>query len=156
MLMETLPRLPFGSHFDQPDCSFDSLDLAEKGPDPLKGVVSPVLEKPRCLRGHQPVIRTGQPTPLIDLAAQIIDDGDRFVPLLSRRKPGAVVKLKVLLNERLFALPWLRDRGNELCCAPVIDDLLRRLTALVHLPVPGRILVGRIENRMLKKAVFHR
>jgi hypothetical protein len=91
-----------GSDFGEPDGSFDSLDLAEEGPDALKRMVPPVLEKPRRFRGHQPVIGTGQATPLIDLLAQVIDDGDRLITLLWCGKPGGIVKFNDLLNERLF------------------------------------------------------
>jgi hypothetical protein len=81
---------------------------------------------------------------------------DRLITLFIGGDAGLIVKLEVLLDESLFALPGLWNRRYELSDASGLDDLLGRLTTRVHLPMPGRILVGRIENRMLKKAIFHR
>lgn len=37
-----------------------------------------------------------------------------------------------------------------------VRDLLRRLAARIQFPVLGGVFVGRIKDRMLEEAVFHR
>ena len=37
----------------------------------------------------------------------------------------------------------------------LLDDLLRRLTLVVELPVPLRIFVRRVEDRMVEKWIIH-
>jgi hypothetical protein len=85
-----------------------------------------------------------------------IDDGYRLVTLLAGGDSGLVVQLKVFLNRGFFALVRLRDGCNELGYATRFDYLLSRLAARGHLPMPSRILIMRVENSMLKIAVFHR
>src|SRR5260221_309956 len=47
------------------------------------------------------------------------------------------------------------DRGNELRTPPGLDDLVRRLSRLVELPVPRRIAVRRVEDRPLEEGFGH-
>ena len=68
-------------------------------------MMPPVLEEPRRLRGDLPVIRVRQAPPLIDLVAQVVDDGDRLVSLLCCGNAGGILELQVFLREGLFALP---------------------------------------------------
>jgi hypothetical protein len=156
MLLKFLPRGAFGSHFRKPYGCFNRFHLTKEGPDSLERVLPPVLEKPCRLRCYKPVGRTGQPAPLIHLLPHLIDDGDWLVALLTCGNAGLIVKLEVFLDENIFALARLWYGCNELRSPARFDHLLRRLAARVHFPMPGRVLVGRVENRMFKKAVFHR
>ena len=56
----------------------------------------------------------------------------------------------------LFSLAGLRDRRDELGGSPRFHGPLGRLAAPIQFPMLGRVFVGRIEDRMLEKAVFHR
>ena len=49
----------------------------------------------------------------------------------------------------------LSTRLWVLGAATLVDDLLRRLSLTIKLPVARRILVGRVEDWSLEKSVIH-
>src|SRR6185369_2944835 len=116
-------------------------------------MVAPVRQEPRRLRSHRPIVRIRQRPPGIDSLAQGIDDRRRVVPLALHREPEDVGQHEFRLVDLL--LFRLRDRRHILRRPPPLDDLVRRLAALVELPVPGRVGVGRIEDGMVKKRRRH-
>ena len=54
---------------------------------------------------------------------------------------------------RRFSLFRLRDRRDEFCATPLLDDLLGRLPRLIEFPMPRRAFVGRIQDRMFEKGI---
>jgi hypothetical protein len=50
-----------------------------------------------------------------------------------------------------FAFPGLWNRRDELCPAALFDDLLRRLSAGIKLPVTCWVFVGRVKDRVFEK-----
>jgi hypothetical protein len=56
--------------------------------------------------------------------------------LLLRRESLAFVKNQFRLRRGSLAFSGLRNRRDELGLAPLLDDLLRRLTVLIELPIP--------------------
>ena len=59
------------------------------------------------------------------------------------------------LLSRSFAFLWLGDRRDKLCAATALQDPLRGLTRVVEFPMPHRVLVGRIEDRLLEESIIH-
>ena len=149
-----LPVLRLRRDLGQPDRGFDRLDLAEERADAAELVMPPVLQEPRRFRRDLPLIGIGQRPPRVDVAADFVDDRSRVVLLLLRRKPLAFVEHESRLRGG-FALLRLRDRRDEFGAAPALDDLLRRLPRLIELPMPPWALVGRVQNRMIKKRIGH-
>ena len=138
-----------------PDQGLDRLDLAEEGPDAAEVVAAPVPQEAGRLRGDLPVARVRQRPPPIHVAAQLVDDGGRVVLLGGRGNPGAVRELQDVLGGRLPPLPGLRDGGDELRPPPLLEDAARRLSFLVQLPMAGRVLVGRVDDRSREERSAH-
>jgi hypothetical protein len=59
------------------------------------------------------------------------------------------------LGVGVLALFGLGDGGDEFDAAPAFDDVLGRLALVVELPMPRRIIVGRVEDRLFEKAIIH-
>src|SRR5207248_2151823 len=125
----------------------DRLDLAEERPEARERVVAPVVEQARGLRRHAGRAQT----PLIDVPAQLVDDRRRVVLLLGRGDAGALVEHQGLLRSRGLPLLRLRDRGNELGRPPKFHQMAGRLALLVELPVPPRVFVRRVEDRLFEE-----
>ena len=53
---------------------------------------------------------------------------------------------------RFFGLGMRRDEGGA---AAALDDVLRRLPVRTELPMPGRALVRRVQDRVLEESVVH-
>ena len=68
--------------------------------------------------------------------------------------PGLIVMSEIFgVNENLKNVCMrLADQGYA---AATVDDLAGRLAALVKLPVPPRVLVGRVEDRALEEFGVH-
>ena len=142
-----------GRDLGQPDGGFHRLDLAEKGADGLKGVVSPVLEQPGGFRGNLPGGGVRPAAPGIDLAAQVVDDRDGIV-LLTALGEGVVHK-ELLLHALALVLLRLGDGDHELGDAAGWDGLLGRLPLVVQFPVLGRVGVGGVEDGVGKESIIH-
>src|SRR5690606_14542475 len=94
--------------------------------------------------------------PDLDLAAKLVDHARGcLVLLLFAREPFAFVEDEGPLLRFALALPRLRDRRHELRAPPRGKDLLGGLSLLVELPMPGRLLVRRIENRPFEERIGH-
>src|SRR5689334_17424126 len=65
-------------------------------------------------------------------------------------------KTILLLISRPSSLSRLGNRSDEVSATPALNDLLRRLTVVVKLPVPFGIFVRRVKDRMIEKGIAHR
>jgi hypothetical protein len=93
---------------------------------------------------------------LVNLLPYSIDHGCCMFILLCRRGQSfAFVEHELLLGVGAFALPGLGNRRDKLCAAAALDNLLCRLTLLIKLPVPRRVGIGRVQDRMIKKWIRH-
>ena len=54
-----------------------------------------------------------------------------------------------------LALPGFWNRRDELCAAATLDNPLCRLTLVIKLPVPRRVLVGGVKNRLFEESIVH-
>ena len=136
----------------QPDRGLRRLDLAEEGPGVAEAVSPPVLQEPGRLGRHPPPAGVRYRTPRIDPAPQLVDDLHQLV-LLPLRLQG----LRRLVEDHLAlaALLRLRDRRDERHAPAAVEDAARGLAALVELPVPRRVLVGRVEDGAIEEPVAH-
>ena len=150
-----LPLPGLGRDLGQPDGGFDRFDLAEERADAAELVMSPVLKQPRGFRRDLPLIGIGQGAPCIHMAAHFVDDRGGVVLLLLGRKTLAFVEDELLLLRARLALLRLWDRRDELRTAARFDDLLRRLPSVIKLPMPRRVLVGRVQDWMIEEGVRH-
>lgn len=91
----------------------------------------------------------GEEPPLADIVAEVVDE--RAVVLLFLGLEPGGVEIKCLLTAPLAAR--LGNRGDEVGLPPGVNDALRGLPRLVELPVAGRKLVRRVENRVREKGV---
>ncbi|KEA25991.1 hypothetical protein BH77_08620 [Pseudomonas aeruginosa C2773C] len=96
----------------------------------MKVVMPPMLEQACRFGGNLP-LAGWQRTPCIYMAAHLIDDRGRVVLLLAARKPFTFVKEKALLLQSRFLLLGLWNWRDELCFAPVFNNLLCRLTGFI-------------------------
>ena len=125
-------------HLGHPDGGFHRLDLAEERPNAAELMVTPVVKQAgRFLR--DPPLRLGKFPPAIHLLSYAIDDGGVDVLLILRRK---VIKQEVFLFGSTLLLFRLWYGCNELSRPSSLYYLLRRLPAVIQLPMTGRILVG--------------
>ena len=138
----------------QPDGGLGSFDLAEKRAHISKLVVAPMFQQAGCFGGDAP-LRLGQLAPGIHFLPDSIDDGGVVISLLGRAQALAFIKqqLRLLVFTFVFARPG--NRRDEVSTAAAGDDFLGRLTAGVQLPMPGRILIRRIQNGLGEKLVTH-
>ena len=70
-------------------------------------------------------------------------------------RPTPSLKTRVSCVEGFFRLRGFGNGSNEFRAATAFNYLLRRLPLSVQFPMPGRVLIRRIENRVLKKTVLH-
>jgi hypothetical protein len=68
--------------------------------------------------------------------------------------PGALIEDEGLLHRRLLPLASLRNGRDVFRLAPDFNCLLGWLAFGVKLAVPGRHLVGRVENRTFKERII--
>jgi len=157
MLQKPLASLSqLGSDLGQPDGSFHSFDLAKEWPNIGELVVTPVLKKTLGIGRDFPVVGVGEAAPLVNVVAELVDNGrSRVVLLLLGREPFALIENYLLLPSRTLALPRLRDGRDELGAPAAFNNPLRRLALFIELPIASRVLVWRIENRPLEKLIVH-
>ena len=142
------------SNLGQPDRGLHRLDLTEKRPDVAEPVAAPVPQEPRGLGRHAPGVRIGKLPPAIHALADAADQRSQVVLLrLGFERLRGRVEDHLALDA--FALLRLRDRRDELDLASLREDLVRRLTARVELPVAGRVLVRRVQDRLLEESGVH-
>ena len=136
----------------QPDRGLRRLDLTEEEPDVAEAMAAPVLEKPGGLGRHPPPAGLRNRPPRIDPAPQLVDEPHQLV-LLS----PCLQRLCRLVEDHLAlaALLRLRDGGDEGDAPAAVEDAAGGLTALVELPVPRRVLVGRVEDGAIEEPVAH-
>ena len=61
-----------------------------------------------------------------------------------------------LIRGRTLPLLWFRDGRNELRRPSAFNDRLSRLARVVQFPMPTRVLVGRVQDGLLKERIRHR
>ena len=139
--------------FGEPDRRFNRLDLTEERPDAAELVMPPVVQESCGLRRHLP-LASRQIAPGVDLRANFVDDRGEVVCLLLGRQAFAFIEVKLLLAAPapLLRLGYGRD---ELSPATPVDQMPGRLPRLVEFPMLMRVLVRRIDDRMVEKWVRH-
>lgn len=80
------PRPHLRCDLCQPDCGFNSLDLAEEGADALELVVPPMLQQSGCFRCHEPLVWVRKIAPRFDISPNLVYDRGGVVFLIRRRK----------------------------------------------------------------------
>ena len=138
----------------QPDCRLDRLDLAEERTDVAELVVAPVFQEARGLGCDIP-LRLGQGTPQGDFPSDHVDGRRRVVLLLFGGEPLPLVEHQLRLSRLTALLPRARH-GRDVGRRPaLVEDPVRGLASLVELPVPGGVLVGRVQDRGFEERVCH-
>ena len=132
----------------QPDQRLHRFDLAEEGPEPAEVVAAPVLQEPRGLGRDLPGIGVGYLPPLVHPLPQAGNDGHRVVLLRFAGQALAFVEDHPALSG-LFARG--RDRRDELGGPAASNEAVGWLPVLVELPMPGRVLVGRVEDGLFEE-----
>ena len=154
-ILQMLQKSPAGRphlmrNLSQPDSRLDGLDLAEERTDVVELVVTPVLQEVNGLWCYLPVVRIGQASPLFNVPTDLIDVRGRVILLrVSGDRLDFPEWQRMLIGGR-SASPWLRYRRDELRTATAFDDSLCWLALGIEFPVLSRLLVGGIQNRLLK------
>ena len=124
----------------QPNHCLHRFDLTEERSDFVESMMPPVLEQPRRLRRYPPLAGLRQRPPTAHGIADAVNRLREFVLLAFGRDPLR----RFVENQRLlraFALLGLGDRRDERDLAPPVENAVRRLAALVKLPVLRRNMV---------------
>jgi hypothetical protein len=79
-------------HLGQPDRRLHRLDLAEEGTDARDIRPPPMDQQPRGFRRHLPLTGIGQPAPVLDVAAHLVDGRRDVISLLFGRESLVVVE----------------------------------------------------------------
>ena len=109
-------------------------------------MVPPMLQQPRRLGRHLPLVGIRQVPPGFDVAADLVDDRGRVVFLLLGRQAVAGPEDAVRAWPRSAApLLRLRHRRDQIGPAARLDDPIGRLPVGIQFPMPAGIRVGRIE-----------
>ena len=142
-----------GGYLGEPDHRLHRLHLAEERTQVAELVVAPMLEQAGGLRGNPPP-GARQPAPLVHAVAHALDHPHQLVLLtvLVRRGAGIV---QAQLGLSRASLAGGGNRRDERHGAPAVDDPVGGLAALVQFPVPRRVLVRRIQDRLLKEPLRH-
>ena len=90
----------------------------------------------------------------VDLRANFIDDRCQVVRLFLRRKAFAFVEVQLLLTAPA-PLFRFRDRCDELCPPPSVEQVSGGLTRFVELPMLMRVLVRRVDDGPVEERVGH-
>ena len=83
----------------------------------------------------------------------VADDDEARRCLDARLRPPARTSSRSARSAELFLRPG--DRRDERDLAPPVENPVRGLAARVELPVAGRVLVGRVQDRPLEEALAH-
>src|SRR5690606_38512354 len=114
----------------------------------------PMLEEPLGLGSDLPLVR-GEVPPGRDVAAHLVNNGSGVVLLPFSREAFALVEDKLLLGILLLPFFWFGNRSDEFRLTSFLYDPLGRLTLFVKLPMPGRTLVGGVQDRVIKEGIGH-
>jgi hypothetical protein len=85
----------------------------------------------------------------------MVDHGRMVVLPCRRGQPFAFVEHELLLGVGPCAFPGLGNRCDECCAAAALENPLCRLTLVIKLPVPRRVCIGRVQDRMVEKWIRH-
>ena len=148
-------RPKLGRNLRQPNRRLHRLDLAEEGADVLESIVTPMLQQARCFGSDEPLLRVGQIAPRLHMCANFVDDRGRVVFLFlageaiigAQNHRGLVLVLPALLG--------LRHGGDEIRPAARGNDRVGGLPFPIQLPVTGREMVRRVQDRPLEEALRH-
>ena len=119
-------------------------------------VITPVDKQSGRFRRYAPVVGTGDVSPLVDVAPDLVHGGSNVVLLILGGQAQTLVNDKLLLSAPGSApLPGLGDWRYEFGPPPAVYDLVSRLPVLVQLPVLRGILVWRVDYGPVKEWIFH-
>ena len=118
-------------------------------------MMAPVLKQARSLGSYFPVVWVRDHAPLVHKSADGIDRRGQIVLLGLGRQPFAFVQDHCDLPGRPLAFLWLGDRGDKLGAATAFHNPLRGLTRVIEFPMSHRVLVGRIEDRLLEESIIY-
>ena len=129
------------------------LDLTEERAEVAELVVSPVVEQP-CGLGRDPPPGARQPARSADAVAHALDHPHQLILLsVFVGRPVSIIETQLDLLRALLAGGG--DRGDERDAPAAVDDAVGGLAVLIKLPVPRRVLVGRIQDRLFEKPLLH-
>ena len=142
-----------GGYLGQPDHGLHRLDLAEEWTDVAELVVAPMMQQAGGLRRNPPP-GTGQPAPLVHAVTHALDHPHQLVLLtvLVRRAAG-IIHTQLALSRALLAGGG--NRRDERYGTPTVDYMVGGLPVLVQFPVPRRVLVRRIQDRLFEERLRH-
>jgi hypothetical protein len=132
-------RRAIGSDLGEPNHGLDRLNLAEERAQILESVMPPVLQQPRRLRRHLPLIRVRQAAPVVDIAADLVDEPRNVVLLLGRRESVVDAEAQFCLSRRATPPLWQRDRRDQVTTPSRFNDAIGRLAVGIEVPMPGGI-----------------
>ena len=115
----------------EPDSRLDRLDLAEERLEVIELMMAPMLEQPRRLRRHLPLVGVRQIAPTRDVTANFVDDRGRIVFLVVGRHPVDAAESQFALARRPPPPLRLRHRRDQLRAPPGVDYPIGRLPVLV-------------------------
>ena len=142
-------------HLGQPDDGFRSLHLAEEWAVTTELVVPPVLQQPRRLRRHVPLVRIREAPPQVNPLSELVNDRGRVILLLLGGEALVCLEGQVPLALASPAFLWLGDRRDELRPPASRDQRVGRLAIPIEFPVLSRVVVGRVADRSLEKGISH-
>ena len=155
MFEKTLyPLLAVRGNLRQPDGRFYRFDLAKEWSDIVECVMPPMLKQTSCFRRNLPVV--------LDSVSFAMGPHDSRSSLMmevgsyccsSVESPLPFIENNCAVWSEPFRFFGFGNRRDELCSAAGFDNLLRWLALVIELPMPRRILVGRVKDRLLKKGV---
>ena len=141
-------------HLGEPDDGLDGLHLTEERLHALKLVAAPVVEKAGRGRCDAPYGRVRAP-PLSHVRADLVDDRCRVIFLLFGGKPVGVLQTElalVLAGAFRLLLARLRNGRDQFRLSPPLARwLIERLPLRIERVIPGRFLIGRIQDRLLEE-----
>ena len=153
--LHELPALASGTggNLGQPDHGLHRFDLTEERADVAELVVPPVFQEPRGLRGDPP-LGAGQLAPLVHAVAHALYHPHQLILLsVFVGRPAGIIETQFGLVQALLAGGG--DRGDERDTPAPVDDAVGGLPVLIEFPVPRRVLVGRVQDRLFEKPLLH-
>ena len=103
---------------------------------------------------RDPPLGARQPAPFADAVAHALDHPHQLILLsVFVGRPVSIIETQLGLLRSLLAGGG--DRGDERDAPAAVDDAVGGLAVLIELPVPRRVLVRRVQDRLFEKPLLH-